>query len=154
LPYLAVSRNGGKSWDDPMMIGPPGLQRSSLPAIDIGADGKIAMTYAGSETTGKNEKKWVWNGYITMTADALASNPVFYTGTVSAPSDPLHIGECGTTRCHSLGDFFDVTIAPDGTPWVAYVDACFKPDYCVPTFDAVGVRGEAVVGRLVGGPKL
>ncbi len=154
LPYLAVSRNNGKSWERPMMIGPPGLKRSSLPALDMGDDGKIAITYAGSETPGKKEKKWTWNGYITMTANAAAKNPVFYTGTMNAKSDPLHRGECGTTRCHSLGDFFDVTIAPDGTPWVAFVDACFKRNYCVPTFEAVGVRGESVVGRLVGGPKL
>ncbi len=153
-PYLATSRDQGKTWSDPMMIGPPGIQRSSLPAIDIGDDGKIALTYIGSETPGKKENKHAWNGYITMTTDALAANPVFYTGTMNAPSDPLQIGECGGTRCHSLGDFFDVTIAPDGTPWVAFVDACFKPKYCVPTFEAVGVRGEAVVGRLVGGPKL
>lgn len=154
LPYLAVSRDGGKKWSDPMMIGPPGIQRSSLPAIDIGDDGKIAITYAGSETPGKNENKHTWNGYITITDDALEPNPVFYTGTMNAPSDPLQIGECGGTRCHSLGDFFDVTIAPDGTPWVAFVDACFKKNYCVPTFEAIGVRGEAVVGRLVGGPRL
>ena len=158
LPYLAISRDGGKSWSDPMMIGPPGIKRSSLPAIDIGDDGKIAMTYVGSESPGRSkkaQKKWTWNGYITMTADALDANPVFYTGTLNAPSDPLHRGGgCGNTRCHTLGDFFDVTIAPDGTPWVAFVDACFKKDYCVPTFEAVGVRGEAVVGRLVGGPKL
>ncbi|MGH2806635.1 MAG: sialidase family protein [Actinomycetota bacterium] len=155
LPYLAISRNGGKSWSDPMMIGPPGIKRSSLPAIDIGDDGKIAITYAGSETPGKKESKHYWNGYITRTEDALAPDPIFYTGTMNAPSDPLQIGECGGTRCHSLGDFFDVTIAPDGTPWVAFVDACWeKPTKCVPTFDAVGVRGEGVVGRLVGGPKL
>lgn len=154
LPYLAISRDGGNKWGAPMMIGPPGLLRSSLPAIDIGDDGKIAITYAGSETPGKDESKHSWNGYITMTTDALATKPVFYTGTINAPSDPLHVGECGGLRCHTLGDFFDVTIAPDGTPWVAFVDACFKKDYCVPTFDAIGVRGEAVVGRLVGGPKL
>lgn len=154
LPYLAVSRNGGETWEEPMMIGPPGLKRSSLPAIDIGDDGKIAITYAGSETPGKKSDKWTWNGYITMTANALADEPVFYTGTMNAPSDPLHVGECGDIRCHSLGDFFDVSIGPDGTPWVAFVDACIHPRKCIPTFETVGVRGEAVVGRLVGGPKL
>jgi hypothetical protein len=154
LPYLSVSRNGGKTWSRPMMIGPPGLKRASLPALDIGDAGKIAITYAGSESSGKKERKWSWNGYITITADATARNPVFYTGTINAKSDPLQRGECDTTRCHTLGDFFDVTIGPDGTPWAAYVDACFKPGYCVPTFEAVGVRGEAVVGRLVGGPSL
>jgi hypothetical protein len=155
LPYLSVSRDRGETWSDPMMIGPPGIKRSSLPAIDIGDDGKIAMTYVASETPGKKKEDWTWNGYITMTADALAKDPVFYTGTLNAPSDPLHIGKgCGDTRCHTLGDFFDVTIAPDGTPWVAFVDACVKPDPCIPTFENIGVRGEAVVGRLVGGPKL
>lgn len=154
LPYLAISRDGGASWGKPMMVGPPGIRRSSLSAIDIGDDGKIALTYIGSLTPGKKESKWRWNGYITMTADALARRPVFYTGSINAPSDPLQIGECGDVRCHSLGDFFDVTIGPDGTPWAAYVDACFKPGYCVPTFENVGVRGEAVVGRLIGGPKL
>ena len=155
LPYLAISRNGGKSWSAPMMIGPPGIQRSSLPAIDIGDDGKIAITYIASESPGKN-KTWTWNGYVTMTADALAKDPVFYTGTINSKSDPLHRGGgCGNTRCHSLGDFFDVTIAPDGTPWVAFVDACWEgPNKCIPSFETVGVRGEAVVGRLVGGPPL
>lgn len=155
LPYLAISRDNGKTWGKPMMIGTPGIQRSSLPAIDIGDDGKIAVTYVGSESTGK-KKTWTWNGYITMTVDALAKKPVFYTGTLNAPSDPLHRGGgCGDTRCHSLGDFFDVSIGPDGTPWVSFVDACWEsPTKCIPTFDTIGVRGEAVVGRLVGGPKL
>lgn len=155
LPYLAISRDGGKKWSDPMMIGPPGIRRSSLPAIDIGDDGKIALTYIGSETPGP-EKKSTWNGYVTMTTNALAPKPVFYTGTINSPSDPLHRGEgCGGTRCHSLGDFFDVTIGPDGTPWVAFVDACYEgPKKCIPTFNTVGIRGEGVVGRLVGGPKL
>jgi hypothetical protein len=154
LPYLSISRNRGKTWGKPLVIGPPGLKRASLPAIDIGGTGKIAITYAGSETPGNKRKSWTWNGYITMTAGALARKPVFYTGTINAKSDPLQKGTCGSVRCHTLGDFFDVTIGPDGTPWAAFVDACFKPGYCVPTFEAVGVRGEAVVGRLVGGPKL
>ena len=155
LPYLAISRDGGESWGKPLMIGPPGIKRSSLPAIDIGDDGKIAMTYVGSTSPGK-KKTWTWNGYITMTTDALAADPVFYTGSMNSESDPLHRGGgCGDTRCHSLGDFFDVVIGPDGTPWVSFVDACWEgPNKCIPAFDTVGVRGEAVVGRLVGGPPL
>ena len=153
LPYMSISRNGGKSWGKPMMIGTPGLKQARLPAMDIGSTGKIAMTYVGTEDTGKT-KNLEWHAYVTMTADALAKDPVFYTGTINAKNDPVQRGSCGTTRCHTLGDFFDVTIGPDGTPWVAFVDACFKKDYCVPTFENIGVRGEAIVGRMVGGPKL
>ena len=121
--------------------------------MDIGATGKIAMTYVGTEDSGKTEDL-EWHAYVTSTADALSRNPVFYTGTINAKSDPVQRGACGTTRCHTLGDFFDVVIDRDGTPWVAFVDACFKKDYCVPTFENIGVRGEAIVGRMVGGPKL
>jgi hypothetical protein len=154
LPYFATSRDGGESWSKPMMIGPPGIKRSSLPAIDIGGDGKIAITYVGSESPGENSDEWTWNGYITMTSDALATDPIFYTGTINAHSDPLMEGECGDVRCHSLGDFFDVTIGPDGTPWAAFVDACWDGKRCIPTFEAIGIRGESVVGRLFGGPSL
>ncbi|MGH2734653.1 MAG: sialidase family protein [Actinomycetota bacterium] len=154
LPYLAVSRDGGRTWADPMMVGPPGLKRSSLAAIDVGGPGKVAITYAGSESPGDARKNWTWNGYITMTDDALDKAPVFYSGTMNHPRDPLSRGSCGVVRCHTLGDFFDVTIGPDGTPWVAFVDACAKPNDCIETFEAVGVRGESVVGRLVGGPSL
>jgi hypothetical protein len=154
LPYLSVSRDGGEKWGKPLMIGAPGLKQARLPALDMGDPGKIAITYIGSETPGKDSEKWKWNGYITITEDATAADPLFYTGTMNSKRNPLHIGECGSVRCHSLGDFFDVTIGPDGTPWVSYVNACYEPDYCVPTFEAVGLRGESVVGRLVGGPKL
>jgi hypothetical protein len=154
LPYLAISRDGGETWDDPMMIGAPKVRRSSLAAIDMGADGKIALTYVGSETKSKKQEDWTWNGYITMTTDALAERPVFYTGTINTKRDPLTIQSCGTTRCATLGDFFDVVIGPDGTPWAAFVDGCASRNECITTFENVGVRGEAVVGRLVGGPSL
>jgi hypothetical protein len=154
LPYLAVSRDNGETWGKPMMIGSPTLKRASLPAMDIGDDGKIAITYVGSETPGKDREKWKWNAYITMSANASAQEPVFYSGPVNAESHPLHIGNCGAIRCHTLGDFFDVVIAPDGTVWISFVDACFDPDNCIASFENIGVRGEAVVGRFVGGPKL
>jgi hypothetical protein len=40
LPYLAVSRNGGKTFGEPLMVSPPGIREASLPAIDVGGDGK------------------------------------------------------------------------------------------------------------------
>jgi hypothetical protein len=153
LPYLTISRDGGETWGEPMMIGRPGLKRASLAAIDIGADGKIATVYMGSTSSGKQDK-WTWNGYITTTANALAARPTFYTGSVNTPKDPLTIKSCGTTRCATLGDFFDVTIGPDGTPWAAFVDGCKSANDCITEFENVGVRGEAIVGRLVGGPSL
>lgn len=155
LPYLAISRNGGESFGKPMMIGPPGLKEASLPTIDIGADGKIAIAYIGSKNApggksptgaGSGYEKATWNGYVTTTVNALAKNPVFYSASINDPRDPLVIGECPILRCQQQFDFIDVVIGADGTPWTSMVDGCIKRQ-CSAT-------GLAIVGHLVGGPKL
>ncbi|MDQ3646634.1 MAG: glycoside hydrolase [Actinomycetota bacterium] len=160
LPYLAVSRDGGESWSKPMMIGVPGLRESNLPNMDIGADGRIAVAYIGSENApggpeptgaGSEYKDATWNAYVTMTADALARSPLFYTTTVNDLKDPLVIGDCSIVRCQQIYDFIDLDIAPDGTPWVALVDGC--------PATAVGQQqcytfGRGFVTHLVGGPRL
>jgi hypothetical protein len=154
LPYLAISRDAGKTWGTPMMIAAPGVHRTSLPKMDIGDDGKIVVVYVGTDTDSKTAADWRWNAYMTVSYDALAEQPVFYTGSVNDPADPVTIGDCGPLRCNTLGDFFDVKIGPDGTPWAAFVDACDGPDSCITEFQNVGDRGEGIVGRLVGGQPL
>lgn len=150
LPYLAISRDAGLTWEEPLMIAAPGVHRTSLPKMDIGGDGRIAVAYVGTDTDSEDSADWTWNAYITMSFEPLAERPVFYTGSVNDPADPVTIGECGTLRCNTLGDFFDVKFGPDGTPWAAFVDACDGgPDNCITTFNAIGDRGEGVAGRLV-----
>ncbi len=157
LPYLTISRDGGKTWDKPMMIGPPGLREGLLPGLTIGADGKIAVFYMGSENSPWDPEKkkaqgiWDkerWNAYVTMTVNALDANPVFYTATLNDPADPMHVGACGPDpiRC-GWGDFLDVVVSPKGEPWAVAVDLCQGPKSCEG-------GGEAVIGRLVGGPSL
>lgn len=154
LPYLAISRDDGETWGEPMMIASPGVHRTSLPKMDIGDDGKIVVAYVGTDTDSDTPDNWLWNAYMTMSVDALADNPVFYTGTANDPADPVTIGNCGALRCTTLGDFFDVKIGPDGTPWASFVDGCNGPEDCITTFNAIGDRGEGIVGRLVGLPLL
>jgi hypothetical protein len=172
LPYLAVSTNGGKRFSNPMMIGPPGIRESNLPGIDVGDPGKIAIVYMGSTNSpyrpGKFEqdectaitscpapkayKKTTWNGYITMSANALSRDPLFYTGSVNSPRDPLKRQNCGPGRCgNSILDFVDIVIGPDGTPWASLVDACITACATTPSSD---MGSDGVVGRLVGGPRL
>lgn len=154
LPYLVVSRDGGVTWSKPLMIGPPGLEEALLPGMTIGARGKIAVHYMGSEDSAwdGDEVKGsyddtTWNAYVTMTVDVLKSNPTFYSATINDPSEPLWQGECGPdpARC-GWGDFFDVVVHPDGTPWAVAVDLC--------TNEGCGGSGEAILGHLVGGPSL
>lgn len=88
---------------------------------------------------------------MTMTTDALAKDPIFYTTTVNDIKDPLVIGGCGIVRCQQIYDFIDLDIAPDGTPWVALVDGCPGGKPRPPCYASWG-RG--FVAHLVGGPKL
>ena len=140
LPYLAISRDGGESWSKPMMIGPPGLTEASLPAIDIGPTGRIAISYIGSTNApggeapdgeGPEYTLARWNGYVTVTDTALARDPLFFTATVNTPKDPLVIGNCGILRCQQMYDFIDVVVDRRGEVWTSMVDGCFRTS-CVP----------------------
>lgn len=148
LPYLAISRDGGESWGEPMMIGPPGLKEASLPAIDIGRDGRIAIAYMGSmnapggeapDGEGPEYAAVTWNGYITVTDMALSRDPIFYTASINDPLDPLVIGSCGILRCQQVYDFIDVVIDRRGRVWTSMVDGCFHTSCSALGSGVVGV---------------
>ena len=159
--FLVTSKDGGMTWSAPKMVAAPGVKEVTLPTLDVGAPGKVAIAYVGSENSrfskcapdcSTDDYQGVrWNGYITMTVNAFADDPLFYSGTANAKSDPLYVGRCDfSTRCRPLLDFIDVEIAPDGTPWAAIVDACSPA--CAES--GVNDAETAVVGRLIGGPRL
>ena len=155
LPYLVYSRNGGKSWSKPLMVGAPGLGETALATLDVGAPGKVAIAYYGTDDVkGKVEKrtydeKTRWHGYLTMSADVFSKEPVFYSGTVNNPTDALAMRECGPRRCYDALDFIDVVVAPDGTPWTSMTDNCI-----VVCGGGAALHPNGIVGRFVGGPSL
>jgi hypothetical protein len=172
LPYLSISKNAGKSWSKPMMVGAPGVNEANVPAIDVGKPGHIALTYMGTEN-GPNKprygescradnscpqtedyQKTTWNGYMTISTNVLDNEPVFWTTTVNDPADPMLRGTCGPGRCSGripgILDFIDIVIDPLGRVWGAYVDECTT--ICVQSGANFG--GEGVMGTLDGAPKL
>lgn len=162
LPYLTYSRNSGKSWSKPLMIGAPGLKEANLATLDAGAPGKVAVAYMGSTNVkikkgGKDERDErryetsTWNAYLAASTDVFAKDPVFVTGQVNKSSDPVKRRACGPGRCGRVFDFIDVIVAPDGTPWAAFVDAC--TEICAQAGGA-DFGDEAFVGHLVGIPRL
>ena len=54
-----------------------------------------------------------------MTDEALKKDPLFFSGAVNDPRDPLVIDGCPLIRCQHIMDFIDVAIVPDGTPWTS-----------------------------------
>jgi hypothetical protein len=179
LVYLVTSKDGGKKWSKPLMIAAPKVNESGIPSLDVGGVGKIAVAYMGTTNSpGKPFPKspgtqtnpdcqvaqldcpppaeyanTTWNGYVTISADALDSNPVFYSAPVNSPKDPFKRETCGPGRCGlTILDFIDVVIAPDGEVWSAWVDACTLS--CAAQDGAKDAGSEAVVGHFVGGPNL
>ena len=173
LPYLAVSRDGGKTFAKPQMVAAPGVNEAWGPTIDAGERGRIAFAYLGTrnspggpyctKTTGTTTcatadgrpatpasayKDTTWNGYMAISTDALSAQPTFQSASVNDPADPFLRGAgCGPVRCLAELDFIDVSVANDGTAWAAFVDGCAGPDKC-------SSRGAGVVGHLTGGPPL
>jgi hypothetical protein len=179
MPYLAVSNDGGETWSRPNMVAPRGLRETSLPTMEIGADGRVAMTYMGSTNSPgepfpesndckpdpvycftelfflgpEDPKRYAdvtWNGYMTVTTDPLAKDPVFTSATVNDPKDPLVRGTCGPIRCKAVYDFLDIVVDKHGTAWAAFVDICITA--CAEGGTA-NQGNEGVVGKLVVGPR-
>ena len=173
LPYLATSKNNGKTWSAPVEVGIPGLKEANLPSIDARGVGKIALVYYGSENSpfepceGEgcptlDYSKTTWNGYLAISANALDKEPLLYTGLVNKPSEPLVRQKCGPGRCHNVMDFIDVRISPDGIAYGAFVDTCMPAPAgeasCTaktPTnAGAFAGRSEGLVTKIIGGPAL
>lgn len=148
LPYLTLSRDGGKNWSKPVMIAAPHVTEVNLLTLDVASPGSVAFAYMGTE---ERSHPKAWHGYMGLTRGALRKDPVFYSATANAKSDPLKRGDCGPGRCGEVLDFIDIVIDRQGSPWAAFVDVC---DIECARTGLSTQSNEGVVGRLVGGPSL
>jgi hypothetical protein len=163
MPYLAVSRDGGKTWGEPIAVAPPGLREATLPALAVGGVGKVAIVYMGSLDSPRDitstdctqdvpkcavvfaspdplprDANATWGAFMTIGLGLDAPSPTFWSAEVNDPARPYVKGACGPIRCQQVYDFLDVRIAPDGTPWASLIDD----------------GGHGVAGHLAGGPSL
>lgn len=123
LPYMAVSRDAGKTFGPALLVGPPGLQAVNFPSVDAGRPGQVAISYPGTTDPAAAKPSRPWNYYVAVTDDALAAKPVFHSATANSLTDPVHRGIC-LSRCAGMLDFLDVVIDPTGATWATMVDTC------------------------------
>lgn len=127
LPFLTISRDRGETWSKPIMMAAPGIVEVNLATIDVARPGRVAVAYYGTRDEPARSRRYdgvSWNGYLTTTAEALARKPILFSAQINETSDPLKRGRCGPGRCGGVFDFIDVEIAPNGSAWGAFVDAC------------------------------
>ncbi len=138
------------------MLAFPGLTETVHATLDVGKPGSVAVAYYGTDDVDgpiedrEYSQEVEWNGYMTMTTDALSNDPIFFSGNVNDLSDPFARGPCGPRRCYDAIDFIDVVIGRDGIPYAAFADSCSGP--C--TGPGAKAETSGVMGVLVGGPRL
>ena len=158
LPYLAFSRDEGATWSEPLMIGAPEVTNARFAELYVGGVGKAAWVYMGRIEPINESFPQTYGAFLGVTYDLFSDSPTFYSQTVNDPiADPFVVGQC----CGGVQDFIDVRIAPDGTPWGAFVDDCLGPGVeCSTREIAPGVeeqldtQREGVAGWFWGGPSL
>jgi hypothetical protein len=65
-----------------------------------------------------------WTGYLGLVARPNDKRPVVWSGPVSRTDAPFVYKTCGPGRCDDgVLDFIDVTFAPNGAVWGAFVDS-------------------------------
>lgn len=149
VPYLAVSKDRGATWGDPMMIAPPGVRQANFPVVAVGDPGKIAISFPSTTSTASNR---AWAQTVVVSTNALDEDPVFLSATGNPPNDPIHRGACGPGRCGGLWDFIDIQISPSGHAWVAASDDCVGA--CNSGTTSATKVGDGVAVFQIGGPLL
>ncbi len=156
LPYLAVSLDHGRTWSDPLMIAPPGVQEVNFPTIDAGDPGRIVIQFPGSVVGDRADETRPWNTYTIVSTNALDEDPLFVFTVANDPAQPIHRGDC-TGRCGGMFDFLDVLVPPGEVPaqaqgfWAAAVDTCdANCEQCATAADGM----DGIVVRQLAGPAL
>lgn len=157
-PWLSISRDQGRTWEQPLLVAPPGVNETNFPTVDAGAAGHVAITFVGSPASspgalGGGSATRPWNQYVLISGNALDAQPLFLSTTVNNPADPIHRGDC-FSRCAGMYDFLDVIVAPTGDVWATASDTCTSSACIAGTRTADSGVGRGLAVRQVGGPRL
>lgn len=155
LPWLAISRDHGATFSEPMLIAPPGVNQSNFVTVTAGQEGKIAIQFVGTTSADLEAANRPWNSYMLVSTNALDGQPVFVSTTANPVDDPVHRGNC-TGRCGGMLDYLDILVSPvDGRFWAAVVDTCTSAQCRGPAGKATqSTDAQGIAVRQVGGPVL
>jgi len=166
LPWLAISRDHGKTFGDPIMIAPPGVHEVQWPSVAAGAKGRIAISFPGTTEKDQGDLSRPWDYYVVASVNALSANPTFVSNISNPATDPVHRGDC-PGRCGNMLDFLDVIVSPaKGVPatrttpkipghsiWATVVDTCTTKERCNTRPNAEGfsdANGDGVSSDMKG----
>lgn len=138
--YLAISRTHALSWGPALDVTAPGVRGIAFPAFAATGRGEVGIVYYGSKAASAQSL----SAYVTVTNTALATHPLFYSGPINDPAQPI-FHDYGTTLVLPRVDFVGCTFDAHGT-FLAGVVKQLGPA-TNPYFGTVATVG--YVGRLV-----
>jgi hypothetical protein len=126
--------SGTLTWSPSVDIGSIlGVKNVQFPEVIAGDNGRAAVAFLGSTTTGDPESVSFtghWDLYVAITTDAGAS----WSVSDLTPTDPVERGctflggisatECPNPAKRNLYDFMDISYDKDGRVVVGYADGC------------------------------
>jgi hypothetical protein len=107
-----------------MMVAAPGVHNVQRPAFAAGASGNVGITYYASG----DPSAQMLSAYITQTRDALAAQPLFYSGAINDPAHPIFHDyglTGGSPRLDFVGGAYD---SPGTAFWAGVVKQTSPPD--------------------------
>ena len=138
--YYAWSGDHGSTWS-PAYLVTPQLGTATMPVIQAGDPGRIAMAYYAVEdpATVRGDEGRIqppdltnetarWNLYVTFSLNALDDLPTWTTWSLT--DDPIQIGPISTNTgdapagSRNLLDFIDMVLDAEGRVYIAYADGC------------------------------
>jgi hypothetical protein len=104
---LAISRDHGKTWGDPLDVTPPGLHKIALTALAADAAGHVGVTYYAT----RDSSATALTAYVTETHDALDPKPLLYSGALNDPAHPIFTvyGFDASPRADYVGSTYDTS---------------------------------------------
>ena len=157
---VATSTDHGQTWQNIYDVGAAlGLKNIAYPAASAGDDGRGAIAFYGSTTTGDdsaNTFSGIWHLYVASTFDG---GNTWRTVDVT-PNAPIQRGciwmHGGADICRNLLDFFDMTVDKQGRVEVGYVNGCADGACAQAAATAKGnaYTARGTIARQSSGPRL
>ena len=125
--FLMSSTDQGQTWLPPVQVDSgANTQSTVMPWIAAGSSGVVDVTWYGSSSTSPDAPPYDWHVFFAQTTNALSASPTF-TQVLAIP-DQVHDdaicsagGNCaGTSR--TLAEYYTMTLDPDGSANIAFVD--------------------------------
>ncbi len=132
--WMAVGKSGEGSswgWQTPSRISHPSFTYANHVSITAGDEGRIGFVYLATTDVPINDD-WsnvTWDAYMAVSVDAANAGPATVMHVkVNPDGDAVYRGDCRNIRCGYIREFLDATVAPDGSFWGAFVDACLPEE--------------------------